>query len=200
MSRTGRPKCISNEGLSVGLWLKTILCSGRRPANEIIQAGELQGFSPKTLNRAKTKIAIISEQEKRIWWWRDPSIAEPEKPKSFQEAVMHKLDEVQRLTQTPRIVTEDGVKAAPDPNEVDEHGFKKHSPPGSLVATISAMQVHAEIKRLAKANTPHEQIVKRVFEWAYPAARLSESTLAIMLRNGGVSVTPRVTRQTEVDF
>jgi hypothetical protein len=94
----GRKKLTSTDGLSIGQWLKAFLSGGRRQANEIIQAGELQGFAERTLRRAKAESGIDSEQEKRVWWWFDPSVPTPEKPKTFQETILHKLDEVQRLT------------------------------------------------------------------------------------------------------
>jgi hypothetical protein len=198
--KTGRPKILSNDGLSVHQWMKTVLSCGSKQANELLEAGELQGFSKKTLRRAKIALDIKSDKQGHVWYWRDPSVAEPEKPKTFQETVLRKLDEVQRRTELPSIVTGNGRTAAPDPNEVDEHGFKTSTPGSSLGAQIAPLQVHAEIKRLVKANVPHEQIVAHIFRWAYPAAGLSESALAQMLRNGGVTVTPRVTHEDRVDF
>jgi hypothetical protein len=189
----GRKKLTSSDGLSINQWLKAFLSGGRRQANEIIQAGELQGFGERTLRRAKAESGIDSEQEKRIWWWFDPSVPTPEKPKTFQEEILHKLDEVQRLTQTPSIVTKDGRTTAPDPNAVDAYGFKTTAPGPSLDATITPVKIHAEIKRLAKTDAPHEEVAAHIFKWAYPASGLSESVLAAMMRNGGVSVPSRPT-------
>ncbi|MDL2231967.1 AAA family ATPase [Ruminococcaceae bacterium OttesenSCG-928-L11] len=52
--------------------IETMLRSGSVPAVEIMQAAEEQGISPKTLNRAKSALGVISIKRQGKWFWDLP--------------------------------------------------------------------------------------------------------------------------------
>ncbi|MDL2232381.1 AAA family ATPase [Ruminococcaceae bacterium OttesenSCG-928-L11] len=52
--------------------IETTLRNGSVPAVEIMQAAEEQGISPKTLNRAKSALGVISIKRQGKWFWELP--------------------------------------------------------------------------------------------------------------------------------
>src|ERR1700751_1950152 len=90
-------------------WLTDLLSAGSRQANEIFQAGELKGYSVRSLHRVKKNLGIEAIQKSRAWYWRDPEIPDAEEPEDFQQKLLHKMSEIERKVQVPRAVTEDGV-------------------------------------------------------------------------------------------
>jgi hypothetical protein len=190
----GRPKVIGKNGLIAEQWLKNYLSGGPRAVNEIFAVGRQQGFAKDTVKRAKAEIhTIIGAKATDGWWWKDSTVPEPEQTKAADKIeaafarIEDKLKNVERLTQVPRVVTEHGVIAA----GTDRDGFKTASPGSVSKATVLPLQVIGRIKQLVKAGLEHNQIVQDIFEWAYPAAGVSESTLADILRKNGVIVAPK---------
>ena len=188
----GRPRARASSGLTVAQWLKSYLSGGPRAANEILAVADAQELSERTVRSAKAGIpSIIAFKQGSAWWWKDTTVAEPEKPETTEEKILHKLDEVARLTQVPRIATSEGVVAAVGTDAVDEYGFKKATPDISM-ASVSPLEIIARIKQLRDGGLEHEDIVRQIFQFAYPAAKLPESTIATMLRSNGVSVKPKL--------
>ena len=65
-------------------WLRSALASGPRKAAELVAEGEAAGFPSRTLERAKKRLGVVSEQVRRgdrsEWYWADPSATPPKTP------------------------------------------------------------------------------------------------------------------------
>jgi hypothetical protein len=94
-------------------------------------------------------------------------------------------------------MTDEGPIVAPDPNEVDDLGYKKHGALPSSQVTVKWMDVLSEFKRLSQAGISHEEITARIFALAYPASGMPESTIAAMLKANGILVPSRIPRKSE---
>jgi len=157
-----------------------------------------RGYSKRTLANAKAKVGVVSIRVGTKWAWRDPSVIEREAPESKDEKILHKLDEIERLAQAPKASTtaaiSDGTKPTleyvetrdADLNALDESGFHT-APPKALGLAVSGnvnpMQIMVKARELDETpGTDPRQNFITVFEWAYPAAGLSESIVASMLR------------------
>jgi hypothetical protein len=150
--RTGRPKK-SNDGLTVDLWLKAFLSGGRRKANDILRYGKLQGFSPKTLRRAKDQFGIDSEQENRVWYWSDPAVQE-QKPEteSKLDVLVHKVDELARLSQAPIPVP---TPAVTKPGPFATGTGRPYNPDDPVqIALRARLQRHADIQEIVTSADP----------------------------------------------
>ena len=188
----GRPRARASGNLTVAQWLKSYLSGGPRAANEIFAVADAQELSERTVRTAKAGIpSIIAFKKGTGWWWKDTTVAEPEKPQTAQEAILQGLEEVKRLTQVPRVVTSEGVVAAVGADAVDEYGFKKATPDISM-ASVSPLDIIARIKQLRDGGLEHDDIVRQIFQFAHPAAKLSESLIAQLLRSNGISVKPKL--------
>ena len=172
-------------------WLLNLLSGGSRQANEIFQAASLrgQGYSEKSLRNVKRTLEprLRAFQKNRVWFWRDTTVPEiGTEPENFQEKLMHKLDEVARLTQVPRAVTDEGI--APEIREqTDGLGYSLEKPQ-MAVRAMSITDVIHRVRQLLAAGTDHDEIVRQIFGWAYPGAGFAESVLATLLKSNGVTV------------
>ncbi len=196
----GRKKLTTSDGLGVEAWLKSYLSGGHRAANEVTEVGKRLGFSYRTLCRAKTQGGIKSDHRGggSLWYWYDPTVEQPEvKSEDKMDILIREFREAKRLAQAPRVMTEDGPVVAPDPDEVDDLGYRKHGALPLSQATVQVTDVLREIKRLSQAGTDHGEIVTRVFEYCYPAAGLSESTIATMLKANGIAVPRKGLKSTQ---
>jgi hypothetical protein len=201
--KPGRPRA-AYAGLTPAQWLKSYLSGGSRSANEIFAVGEQRGFGRTTLKKAKLELGTIGSKKTAAgWMWMDSTVPDI-KPESENklDVLLHKMDEVQRKVEVPRIITEDGPtsSAPPDLSEVDAEGYLLHCPVHMLSASISPIQVIKEINRVAKENHPHAEIVKHILQWAYPNAGMPESMLVKMLRANHVQVLPKVKRTEDIEF
>jgi hypothetical protein len=173
-------------------WLKAFLSGGSRPSKEIEEVAELQGFGWSSVRSAKAAIGTIkSVKIGYIFHWKDSTVADKKTADDKLDLAINKIDEFTRLSQAPRMLTEDGPMPKPDPNERDSDGFLKYMPPGGGDGSVQVMQVLTKIKQMVAQGTPGEQIVSHIFEWAYPACKMPETILVKMLRNAGVHVASR---------
>lgn len=183
--KRGRPS-MQNE---IDRWLSDLLSAGSRQANEILQAGELRGYSLRTLKRAKKRLNLEAIQKRRAWYWRDPEIPEAKEPEDFQKKMLHKMDEIERKVQLPRAVTEEGV--APEiKGQVDDLGYSKDVPLVT-VRQVSMLDIIQRVKQLLKANMDHDEITRRMLAWAYPASGMPETIIVATLKANGVIVKPK---------
>jgi hypothetical protein len=190
----GRKKLTTSDGFGVEVWLKSYLSGGHRSANEVVEVGKLQGFSRRTLRRAKAQLGIKSDHRGggSLWYWYDPKVEAPKVESADKlDILIHEVKEAKRLAQAPRVMTEDGPVVAPDLIEVDDLGYRKHGALPMSQATVQVTDVLREIKRLSNAGIDHSEVVTRIFEYAYPAAGLPESVLAAMLKANGIVVPPK---------
>jgi KaiC/GvpD/RAD55 family RecA-like ATPase len=65
-----------------GEWLKARLADGPVPSNELYQEGDKQGFSTKTLHRAKEDTGVVAKQTRDGWCWELPDGTEKRGKKS----------------------------------------------------------------------------------------------------------------------
>jgi hypothetical protein len=169
-------------------WLSDLLSAGSRQANEIFTAGKIKGYSERTLKNVKKNLGIKAVQKNRAWFWQDPEIPEAAEPKKFEEKMLHKLDEMARAVQIPRVVTEDGVKQK---DLVDALGYSKENPRGVL-PTVAPMEISARAKKLGeKSDLGHDEIARQIFAWAYPACGQSESIVMSLISLNGIVVKPK---------
>jgi hypothetical protein len=176
-------------------WLLNLLSGGSRQTNEILQAGELRGhgYSARSIHRARKTLELVAFQKNRAWYWRDPSIPEADDEKradeTFQETLLKRLDSIERKTQVPRAITEDGL--APEvKGEVDGLGYSKDNPTGVNI-TVKVVDVIARVKQMLNAGEHHDDITRAVLTYACPASGLSESTIVALLKSNSVTVPPK---------
>jgi len=210
VSGRGRPQ----KRDDAAAWLKAYLSGGRRPMKDIERVGLQQGYGLKTIQRAKSSLGFktcpMPGPTGFAWGWRDPSVIEPNSPDekaSLEEKMRHRLDTIERLAQEPKAPALLDHEEQPEPIRVipldrtDELGYLVSSPSalGLLEGppTVTASAVLQEISRLAKTTRSHEQIVAHIFDWAYPAAGLPESVLAMMLKHNHVAVPNRAPQKLE---
>jgi hypothetical protein len=189
-------------------WLKAYLSGGRRPMKEIERVGMEQGYGLTTLRRAKTSLGFesctMSFNGGYQWAWRNAAVIERDAQDSktlLEEKVMHRLDEIERLAQEPKVSTSaqavrPGDDYTPDNtvrdiplDAVDEHGFLISSPSALGVlkgpATITVIQVQQRIRQLRDADgADPNKSAQEIFAWAYPQVGLPESMIATMIRRG----------------
>jgi hypothetical protein len=199
----GRPRNTSTTGLTAEQWLTGYLSGGSRPTKEIREVGELQGFGWRTVERAKARLGISSKKVGHQWHWKDGTVPDA-KPKSQDklDVLTHKLDEFTRLSQSPNRQTSADGPVSIDLNAVDEDGYLKASP-GALgleSGDVTVLDVINRINSYVREGRPHDQVVRDIFSWAYPAAGIAESTLKSMLRANNVKVGPKQTASSEISF
>lgn len=143
----GRP----SKQQEIGIWLKGLLSAGRRKAEDVVAAAVAAGYATnpgdgtRTLRRVKTALGILSEQEGEIWYWRDPSVAQP------KAASEDKLDILIREVKEAQRLALPAVPVAPVPAVSIEH-----KPIGILGRKSRAIDIHdpevqAELARIKQA-------------------------------------------------
>jgi hypothetical protein len=187
-TRRGRGK--PSQQSQVQTWLADLLSAGSRQANEVLQAATLRGpgYGLRSLTRARKALGIVAVQKNHTWYLRDPRIREPEEPEDFQAKVLHKLDEVERKTQVPRVITEDGLKPIIK-GQVDQLGYGKDNE--TTGRKITPLEVIQRINLLKQNLLGHDEIAREVLAWACPDAGLSESVVVSMLISNSIQVKPK---------
>jgi hypothetical protein len=202
---TGRGRGRPQKRDDATVWLKGLLSGGCRPMKEIERIGLTQGFGIRTIRRAKARLGYeicpMKVGGRFVWGWRDPSVIErsaPDAKAELEEKLMHRLDTIERLAQEPKASTSavvpDGDRPVlpdvetedADPNELDKYGFHT-APPQALgllhgKGSIKPMEIMKRARALEKEHQDPTTSFVKTFQWAYPAAGLSESLLANMLR------------------
>lgn len=198
----GRPRNTSNSGLTTEQWLKGYLSGGSRPTTEIREVGELQGFGWRTVERAKARLGIASKKVGHDWHWKDQAVPDA-KPKSQDkiDLLTNKIEELTRLGQGPKTLTANGPISF-DQDAVDEDGYLKASPAalGLPAGNVMPLDLIYKIRAYVQEGLPHNEIVQKIFDWAYPAAGLSESNLKGILQANKVIVERKQLASTEVCF
>jgi hypothetical protein len=181
MNAGGRPKKV-HGGLTIGQWLRGYLSGGSRPSREIEKIAELRGVKWSTVTRAKKELGCIDAVKVgHVFHWIDRTVPNL------------KVDEP-RLAPVPAI---DLTVKPEDRASVEEppDGFSDSFPSdlGLLngEATVAPAEIEQYIVHLLQKGQKDEVIVRTIFEFAYPAADLSESTIVRYLRRKGVSVPRR---------
>ena len=81
----GRKQTPENQFAKACKLIEDTLANGPVPAVEIMRMAEEQGISPKTLNRAKSALGIISIKRRGQWYWEKPAEYEAETREDGQE-------------------------------------------------------------------------------------------------------------------
>ena len=160
----------NEDGLFPAQWLKALLSSGPRLANEVTEAGLIQGFSERTLNRWKKDAGVKSQKRGGIWYWLKESDTLPSAKPS-----------------------------KPEPVNVDAFGYSTLTPTTSN-GSVNQMGILYKIRDLKKAGLSDQEIVNEVLAYGYPNAGMSESMIIMTLKANNVIITHKdsVTRIAEI--
>jgi len=58
--------------MTVEDWLETVLAKGCRPADEVLAEAAAAGIAPRTLERAKAALFVVSRRHFKEWYWCRP--------------------------------------------------------------------------------------------------------------------------------
>ncbi|MDR3110568.1 MAG: AAA family ATPase [Planctomycetaceae bacterium] len=101
----------TENGIDCQNWLREFLADGAKPATEVFNAGQEEGFVLKQLKRARTKIGVKTHKEgfQGKWMWELPAQRFPKESKDSQIEIRESLDSLGESLDTvpfPELLTQ----------------------------------------------------------------------------------------------
>jgi hypothetical protein len=170
------------EGLTIPQWLKGFLSGGSQSSVKIRRLAEARGVKWRTVTRAKRELGCIDAiKVGYVWHWRDRGIA----PKTEPKAAI-----ITPLSKSEKVIANGVTDTAKD-----KDGFSTATPKSLGLfdgeSSILITDIMRRIESKMKEGWNHADIIYGIFNWAYPAADISESEIKGLLVSGGVFVPSR---------